>query len=91
MYSYISEPIPPEIPTHEYVLRDPILFGDYRNTLNEADPRFYEDLLDYSAIYFLFAEILEEYGERVDKLNLVLFEDCLEHLTRVHRTLRMHR
>lgn len=24
-------------------------------------------------------------------MPLVLFEDCLEHLTRVHRTLRMHR
>lgn len=24
-------------------------------------------------------------------MSLVLFEDCLEHLTRVHRTLRMHR
>lgn len=34
---------------------------------------------------------MEEYGERKGKLNLVLFEDCLEHLTRVHRTLRMHR
>ncbi|XP_055373636.1 dynein axonemal heavy chain 10 [Condylostylus longicornis] len=75
----------------EYALRDPILFGDYRNAVNESDERYYEDLLDYKAIYFLFQEILEEYKERVEKLNIVLFEDCLEHLTRVHRALRMHR
>lgn len=76
------------------MLRDPLLFGDYRNTLNEAEPRYYEDLLDYTAISFLFQEILAEYAERQSQaqpLSLVLFEDCLEHLTRVQRTLRMHR
>lgn len=75
----------------DYIMRDPLLFGDYRNTLNEEDGRFYEDLLDYEAVYFLFQEILEEYNERKARMNLVLFEDCLEHLTRVHRTLRLNR
>lgn len=46
-----------KIPTHEYVQRDPILFGDFRNAVNEGEPRFYEDLLDYEAIYFLFQEV----------------------------------
>lgn len=41
----------------DYVLRDPLLFGDYRNAVNESEPRFYEDLLDYKAIYFLFQEV----------------------------------
>ncbi|XP_017478046.1 PREDICTED: dynein heavy chain 10, axonemal [Rhagoletis zephyria] len=76
---------------HDYVFRDPLLFGDFRNAMNESEPRFYEDLVDYSAVHALFEEILEEYQERRGKMNLVLFEDCLEHLTRVHRTLRMHR
>lgn len=75
----------------DYIMRDPLLFGDYRNTLNEEDGRNYEDLLDYEAVYFLFQEILEEYNERKPRMNLVLFEDCLEHLTRVHRTLRLNR
>lgn len=75
----------------DYIMRDPLLFGDYRNAVNEGEPRFYEDLLDYDAIYFLFQEILEEYNERKGKLSLVLFEDALEHLTRIHRTLRMDR
>uniref|UniRef100_A0A1A9ZFQ2 AAA+ ATPase domain-containing protein n=1 Tax=Glossina pallidipes TaxID=7398 RepID=A0A1A9ZFQ2_GLOPL len=75
----------------DHVMRDPMLFGDFRNATNESEPRFYEDLLDFDAIFHLFTEILEEYQERRGRLGLVLFEDCLEHLTRVHRTLRMHR
>nr|XP_034835442.1 dynein heavy chain 10, axonemal [Maniola hyperantus] len=75
----------------EYVLRDPLLFGDYRNSLDEAETRYYEDLLDYEAVYFLFQEILDEYNERCGKMSVVLFEDCLEHLTRTHRILRMDR
>ncbi|KAG5320172.1 DYH10 protein, partial [Pseudoatta argentina] len=75
----------------EYSLRDPILFGDFRNAFNEEEPRFYEDLLDYEAVYSLFQEIFEEYNERNrTKLHMVLFNDALEHLTRVHRALRMH-
>ncbi|XP_053669700.1 dynein axonemal heavy chain 10 [Anopheles nili] len=80
-----------ELSVAQYALRDPMLFGDYRNAVNPAEERFYEDLLDYEAIYFLFQEILMEYNEQRAKMSLVLFEDCLEHLTRVHRTLRMHR
>ncbi|KAH8250122.1 hypothetical protein KR026_005577 [Drosophila bipectinata] len=75
----------------DYVLRDPMLFGDFRNFTNESEARLYEDLLDYNSVYHLFTEILDEYCERKQKMTLVLFEDCLEHLTRVHRTLRMNR
>ncbi|XP_011874224.1 PREDICTED: dynein heavy chain 10, axonemal [Vollenhovia emeryi] len=76
----------------QYSLRDPILYGDYRNACNEDEPRFYEDLLDYEAVYSLFLEIFEEYNERNrTKLHIVLFNDALGHLTRVHRALRMHR
>ncbi|GAB1860436.1 Dynein heavy chain 10, axonemal [Camponotus japonicus] len=76
----------------QYSLRDPMLYGDFRNACNEDEPRFYEDLLDYEAVYSLFLEIFDEYNERTRaKLHMVLFNDALEHLTRVHRTLRMHR
>ncbi|KAF9424735.1 hypothetical protein HW555_000036 [Spodoptera exigua] len=74
----------PESEMEEYVFRDPLLFGDYRNALDEEEIRYYEDLLDYEAI-------LDEYNERVGKMSVVLFEDCLEHLTRTHRILRMDR
>ncbi|KAK9891062.1 hypothetical protein WA026_013388 [Henosepilachna vigintioctopunctata] len=75
----------------EYSMRDPLLFGDYRNAISEDDPRCYEDLLDYEAIYFLFQEILEEYNEVNEKLPIVLFDDALEHLTRIHRSLRLQK
>nr|XP_046467282.1 dynein axonemal heavy chain 10 [Neodiprion pinetum] len=75
----------------DYALRDPLLFGDYRNACNEDEPRHYEDLLDYEAIYSLFMEILEDYNSQKMPIRMVLFNDALEHLTRVHRALRMHR
>lgn len=38
------------------------------------------------------SQIFDEYNERTrTKLHMVLFNDALEHLTRVHRALRMHR
>jgi dynein heavy chain len=36
-------------------------------------------------------QVLEEYNERCNRLHLVLFDDALEHLTRLHRVLRMHK
>ncbi len=36
-------------------------------------------------------DILEEYNESKSRMNLVLFDDALEHLTRVHRILRIDR
>ncbi|XP_004753142.1 dynein axonemal heavy chain 10 isoform X1 [Mustela putorius furo] len=75
----------------EVVMRDPILFGDFRTALQEGEMRIYEDIQDYEAAKALFQEILEEYNESNTKMNLVLFDDALEHLTRVHRIIRMDR
>ncbi|XP_075390744.1 dynein axonemal heavy chain 10 [Tenrec ecaudatus] len=75
----------------EMVMRDPILFGDFRMALHEEEARVYEDIQDYEAAKALFQEILEEYNESNTKMNLVLFDDALEHLTRVHRIIRMDR
>lgn len=36
-------------------------------------------------------QILQEYNNRVGTLDLVLFGEFLEHLTRVHRILRIYR
>jgi len=41
----------------DYVLRDPVLFGDYKNTLEESEPRLYEDIQDYEAAKALFLEV----------------------------------
>lgn len=60
--------------------------------LAEEEVRYYEDLLDYEAIRSLFQEIIDEYNERMpEKMNIVLFDDALEHLTRIHRGLRLQR
>ncbi|XP_056232067.1 dynein axonemal heavy chain 10 [Seriola aureovittata] len=75
----------------EAVMRDPVLFGDYRTALSESEPRVYEDIQDYDASKALFQEILEEYNENKSRMNLVLFDDALEHLTRVHRIIRIDR
>ncbi|KAM3867513.1 dynein axonemal heavy chain 10 [Diretmus argenteus] len=75
----------------EAIMRDPILFGDYRTALSESEPRVYEDIQDYDASKALFQEILEEYNETKSRMNLVLFDDALEHLNRVHRIIRMDR
>ncbi|XP_040982062.1 LOW QUALITY PROTEIN: dynein heavy chain 10, axonemal [Aquila chrysaetos chrysaetos] len=73
----------------EQAMRDPILFGDFRMALSEGEPRIYEDIQDYDAAKALFQEILEEYNEVNTKMNLVLFDDALEHLIHVHRIIRM--
>lgn len=38
----------------EVVMKDPILFGDYTNALNETEPRVYKDIIDYDASKALF-------------------------------------
>ncbi|KAM8866758.1 dynein axonemal heavy chain 10 isoform 2-T2 [Synchiropus picturatus] len=73
------------------IMRDPILFGDFGAALTESEPRVYEELQDYEALKALFQEILEEYNENKPRMNLVLFDDALEHLTRVHRIIRIDR
>ncbi|CAM9556184.1 unnamed protein product [Bubo scandiacus] len=73
----------------EQAMRDPILFGDFRMALTEGEHRIYEDIQDYDAAKALFQEILEEYNEVNIKMNLVLFDDALEHLIHVHRIIRM--
>lgn len=40
---------------------------------------------------FFLQEILEEYNENKTRMNLVLFDDALDHLTRIHRIIRMDR
>ncbi|XP_031448519.1 dynein heavy chain 10, axonemal isoform X3 [Phasianus colchicus] len=75
----------------EHAMRDPILFGDFRMALNEGEPRIYEDIQAYDVAKNLFQEILEEYNEVNVKMNLVLFDDALEHLIHVYRIIRMDR
>jgi dynein heavy chain len=83
-------------PHHTFAMKDPILFGDFRYAAAGGESegqaaRLYEDLLDFTAVRFIVQEILEEYNIKYKPMNLVLFEDALDHLTRIHRIIRMSR
>lgn len=54
MEKYILDTLDSDDIELDYILRDPLLFGDFRNAISEDEPRYYEDLLDYEAIYHLF-------------------------------------
>lgn len=80
----------------DQVLAEPILFGDYRNVLADPDSapggqvlRLYEDVGSYSNIQPLFEKIMAAYNEKHKPMHLVFFDDALEHLTRIQRTLRL--
>lgn len=87
--SKIREIVNEKFGNAEHILADPILFGDYRNALHEGEARLYEDVGTYDSIKPIFEEILEEYNQKRKNMNLVFFEDALEHLTRIHRAIRM--
>ena len=74
-----------------YLLRKPILFGDYRTALRDDEPKIYEDLQDYAAIKAVFDEIILEFQEQYGRQDIILFDDALEHLTRIYRVLRLDR
>ena len=42
----------------------------------------------YNEVREIFSTLLEEYGQQVKKMTLVLFEAALEHLCRIHRIIR---
>lgn len=45
-------------PHSDYIFREPVLFGDYRNALEIGEPRIYEDLQDYDAAKALFEQVI---------------------------------
>ena len=53
----LTDEIPEFKPHGEYIFRDPILFGDYRNALEIGEPRIYEDMQDYEAAKALFEQV----------------------------------
>lgn len=73
-------------------MKNPCLFGDYAlsdPTDEEAeDPRLYEDLGEYEDVKRKMNKLLEDYGFENKPMNLVLFNDALEHVTKIHRIIR---
>ncbi|KAL9651290.1 hypothetical protein ABK040_001243 [Willaertia magna] len=75
----------------EHVMKNPIVFGDFLDFQDVNNPRLYEDLDNYEKIKPVIEDAINIYNERpgVKKLDLVMFEDALEHLTRILRIIRM--
>ena len=77
-------------------LVDPIIFGDYaqavaRLTEEKEDARLYRDMGDFPATRKIFDAVMEDYNLNRSPMTLVLFEQALAHLTRVHRIIRLQR
>jgi dynein heavy chain len=75
----------------EDVLASPLFFGDF--ALSEPgedseDPRLYEDLGGVEKVKEKLEFFLSEYNDERKPMDLVLFADALEHLTRIHRVIR---
>jgi dynein heavy chain len=83
----------------ESVMSDPMVFGDFRDVLDilvksetpYADPRNYEDLGSWKDILPTLEGVLEMYNAENTPMQLVLFNDALGHLLRIHRIIRMTR
>lgn len=76
-------------------MRNPILFGDYAlsdpTDEETEDPRLYDDLGEYENVKIKMNKLLEDYGYENKPMNLVLFNDALEHVTKIHRIIRFPR
>jgi dynein heavy chain len=76
----------------EFVMNDPLILGDFalaNPTDDEAeDPRLYEDLGDFSTLKEKLDKLLEDYGFDHKPMNLVLFNDAIGHVAKIHRIIR---
>ncbi len=81
---------------HSDVMKNPLLFGDFKlapgrltsDGMSEY-PRLYQDLRKYSDVHEIFTAVMEHYnGNDSRHMTLVLFEQALEHLCRIHRIIR---
>lgn len=71
------------------------MMGDFLNSVPDdpehVDPKVYQDCGDFDAVSQKFNKFLFMYNEddRIpQEMNLVLFNDALDHLTRINRIIR---
>jgi dynein heavy chain len=75
----------------DHVMQEPLLYGDMMAAGKTGETRVYEELSSFATVKTAFDSMLESYNSDHSQMNLVLFEDALEHLLRIHRILRMSR
>jgi dynein heavy chain len=73
-------------------LADPMILGDFKVSMptdpDVEDPRLYEDLGGHAELSEKMNKMLEEYGYEYKPMELVLFNDALEHTVKIHRIIR---
>ena len=80
----------------DYVMKDPCTFGDYENAPDriasgeegDSTVQIYKDMGDYTNVRKVFDQVLELYNLENKAMTLVLFQQALEHVTRIHRIIR---
>lgn len=74
---------------------EPLLFGDFMlsdpSDPEAEDPRLYEDLHTFDQVSTKLNKMLEEYNYVHKEMDIVLFQDALDHLIRIHRIIRFPR
>ncbi len=74
----------------ELFVTDKIMFGDLLKL--EAPVKLYEEIKDRAKLMKVLNGMMEEYNlGNSNKMNLVFFEDAIEHLLRIARVLRQPR
>jgi dynein heavy chain len=77
-------------------MKDPALFGDFERAVDRIssgaeDARLYMDMGDYTSVRKIFNAVLDQFNQDNKPMALVLFEQALEHLCRIHRIIRCPR
>lgn len=82
----------------EKATEEPVLFGDFEGAVERLstgnaseDARLYRDMGGYEVVRTIFGNVLEQYNLERLPMSLVLFEQALEHLCRIHRIIRTRR
>jgi dynein heavy chain len=79
----------------DHATKSPSLFGDFEGAVDRItsggtteDIRLYKDMGGYDHVRKIFGAVLEQYNLENKSMTLVLFEQALEHLCRIHRIIR---
>ena len=74
----------------EVFVREKIFFGDLLKL--DAPVKLYEEIRDKNKLFKVLNGILDEYNVgNTNKMNLVFFEDAIEHIIRISRVLKQPR
>lgn len=65
--------------------KDPLIFADFLKRGLDQEDKVYEEAKDFSKL----TKIIEDYMNEETKLQLILFKDAVEHMSRVARVLSL--